>query len=120
MIHTSRPLQALDAFCSDCPDAEEVGALLERHGFALVMTMGPSLFTQKSIAPLPAQYHYRDAGGTEVIFLAGKDAPEGGGHFPAHASRWWLYPGSSPTTYHAIKQVLAARWPLTWRLSADT
>ncbi|SRR5579883_154125 len=121
MIHPPKSQSVpVSAFCSTCPNAEEVGALLESHGFALTLTMGPSRFTQITIPPLPAQYHYRDAAGTEVIFLAGKDISEPGmKRFPRHASRWWVYPGANPEAAQHIMLVASAQWQLTWTPEQD-
>jgi hypothetical protein len=63
---------------------------------------------------LPAQYHYRDAHGTEVLYLVGRDTPLEGEVFPGHASRFWLYPGADAQAYHLTMSTLALAYQFTW------
>ncbi|SRR6266487_445904 len=106
----------LEAFCRACPCVEEVSAVLQGLGFSLVFHMAVVVSAASShTSPLPAQFHYRDAHGTEVIYLAGRDAPMDGERFPAHASRGWLSAGGDPAACQHIAQVLTERWSLIWR-----
>ena len=104
------------AFCVACPPPQEVIAALAEIQFQLTFTMEE----QRSPAslktpPVPAQYHFRDARGTEVIYLAGEDMGEVGECLPAHASRFWLYPGADAAAAHLAARLCATKWPLTWR-----
>jgi hypothetical protein len=68
------------------------------------------------IPDLPAQFHYEDDHSTEVIFLAGKDhSARDEAYYPQHASRWWLYPGSSQYSYNLVLQSLSAKYSLSWK-----
>ena len=69
----------------------------------------------EQIPSLPAQFHFQDVLGNQVIFLAGRDVDLDGVGFPDHASRFWLYPGADRTMYGRVAHVLAVRWSLTWR-----
>src|SRR6266700_3711930 len=87
--------QDLEALCATCPSPQEVSNMLQVLGFELAFHMdvvASPVYAQMS--PLPAQYHYRDKYGTEVIYLAGHDADLDGVRLPEHASRFWLYPGA--------------------------
>jgi hypothetical protein len=64
---------------------------------------------------LPAQFHFRDSHGIEVIFLAGKDVDLDGGRLPEHTSRFWLYPGADRAAHHRIAALLSVKWSFTWR-----
>jgi hypothetical protein len=112
----------LKAFCRACPRVEEVSAVLQGLGFSLVFHMAAVASPASShTPPLPAQFHYRDAHGTEVIYLAGRDAPMDGELFPAHSSRWWLSAGSDPAACQHIAQTLTEKWSLIWQTcSLDT
>src|SRR5436305_461002 len=79
------------AFCATCPSAEEVSTLLATLGFSLDFQLDAQYTSQLPL--LPAQYHYQDVCGTEVIYLAGRDVALDGEQFPPHASRFWLYAG---------------------------
>lgn len=126
MIQTAtltQPLVNLSAFCATRPHPDEVKAFLRPLGFTLEFSMPATVYTTRrkprSLVPaipiLPAQYHYRDRYGTEIIFLAGKDASwQIGGTYPRHESRWWLYHGSSQYSYNFVKQELSAKWRLQW------
>jgi hypothetical protein len=109
-------LANLEAFCQDCPAISDVHSVLEELGFRLVFEMHASTFSKNSQLPtLPAQYHYRDTDGTELIFLAGKDHPEQDmPRFPLHSSHWWLYAGSSQYAYNLVAQVLSTKFGLDW------
>lgn len=117
MIHPPQPrVKDLSAFCAVCPPADVVTALLEDLGFSLIFSMKARRYL--NVAPLPAQYHYRDGHGTEVVFLAGRDTPDGvGNKYPNHASRWWLYAGSSPYTFNLVAQTLSAQFSIQWPMS---
>src|SRR5260370_34139886 len=109
MIQTPTQLKDLTAFCEACPDPTEVTALLETLGFSLVFSMPTKRYV--NYPPTPAQYHYRDGHGTEVIFLAGRDHAEHGKPlYPSHASRWWLYGGSSQYAYNLVQQELSVKF----------
>jgi len=109
-------LADLSAFCMVCPDHTEVTAFLGNLGFSLDFSL-PAKKTWEGLPDLPAQYHYKDGHGTEVIFLAGPDTPCGieDGKYPRHASRWWIYPGYSQCAYDLVAQELRARWGLSWQ-----
>jgi len=106
----------VEAFCVTCPSAEEVTTLLQTLGFELTFHMEidhPPEYEQ--VPCLPAQFHFQDTHGNEVIFLAGRDTDLDGVGFPEHASRFWLYPGADRAVYGRVAHVLAVRWSLTWR-----
>jgi hypothetical protein len=109
------PSQELEAFCSTCPLPETVRSLLEGLGFQLTFQMDAVRYPVWSSTPdLPAQFHFSDEHGTDVVFLAGKDTPTDGERFPPHTSRFWISAGADPTAYQRAAQVLASRWLLTW------
>ncbi len=63
-----------EAFCLMCPDPQDVTDLLQAFGFRLTFHMEATIYPAYSQTPdLPAQYHYSDRCGTEVIYLAGQD-----------------------------------------------
>ena len=104
----------LTAFCTTCPATDEVTAVLAPLGFILVFQMkADDDHTYLHLAPLPAQFHYRDHCGTEAIYLAGVDQEEEQ-PAPPHASRFWLYPGADELAHERATQLLSATWPLTW------
>lgn len=106
------------AFCAACPPPWEVIAALAEIHFQLTFTMEEQRFSASlKTPPVPAQYHFRDAHGTEVIYLAGEDVGEVGESLPSHASRFWLYPGADAAAAHLAAQYCATKWPLTWRRS---
>lgn len=116
MVDTTE--EALEAFCPTCPTAEEVTRLLHTVGFELVFHLDRDAPPQyEQLPPLPAQFHFRDSHGTEVIFLAGKDTDLDGGQLPEHASRFWLYPGAATAAHHRIATLLSVRWSFAWRAS---
>jgi hypothetical protein len=104
----------LTAFCTTCPAADEVTAVLTPLGFALVFRMeADDDQAYLHLAPLPAQFHYRDDHGTEVVYLAGVDQ-EDEQPAPLHASRFWLYAGANASAHEQATQVLVTTWSLTW------
>ena len=105
----------LEAFCMTCPSAEEVITVLRTLGFHLNFQMGAMTSAYALFPPLPAQYHYRDEHGTEVIFLAGQDADMDEEDLPRHASRFWLCAGANPEAYQRVAQVVAAAWSFSWQ-----
>src|SRR5215469_676960 len=111
----------LTAFCTACPPAEEVTTLLHGLGFTLT-------FELPADHALPAQHHYEGSRGTEVIYLAGADAPSYDDQdayasplkaFPEHRSRFWLYEGADPLLCKRVASALALRWPLSWHPAAE-
>ena len=110
MIQTR--LAELNAYCTTCPLSDEVTALLKGLGFTLDFQRPAKRY--RHCASLPAQFHYRDEQGTEIIYLAGKDNEGGRWDTPIHASRWWIYPGSSQYQYNRVVQELAQKWQLRW------
>lgn len=117
-----QPATELEAFCATCPDAKEVTELLTQLGFRLEFQMEEQRDHSGQLPPLPAQYHYKDvAHGTEVIYLAGRDFPmhDDGCAMPAHASRFWLYPGADVQAYHLTKSTVALSYQFTWRIPSE-
>ena len=114
MVHTQTG--ELGAFCSTCPTPEAVIAVLQELGFHLTFQMDAITYPASSGTPhLPAQYHFCDGHGTEVIYLAGRDAPLDGERFPRHQARFWLYAGSDTAACKRVLSALTARWLLTWQ-----
>ena len=114
---TPQPATEFEAFCPTCPPAEEVSALLAKVGLTLAFQMEAQddLKTLVHLPALPAQYHYKDASGTEVIYLAGHDTPLEGEILPFHASRFWLYPGADAQAFQLALSTLALSYHFTWR-----
>ncbi len=108
----------LEAFCATCPSAEEVTSLLQAVGFTLIFYMDAVPSACAGALPLPAQYHYQDKNGSEVIFLAGHDADPDGVQLPEHASRFWIYPGANAGSVLEVAHVLAVRWSFARRLES--
>src|SRR5260370_29779526 len=108
----------LEVFCATCPSAEEVTHLLQAKGFTLAFHMDavPSACTQ--VPQLPAQYHYRDQRGNEVIYLAGPDTDPDGDPLPKPASRFWLHPGADAAAAHWAPHVLAVQWSFAWQMDS--
>jgi len=105
-----------EAFCVTCPEPEKLTSLLQGFGFHLTFQMEAIMYpAYTQLPPLPAQYHYRDEYGTEVIYLSGRDTDPDGLLLPAHASRLWVYCGRDKRAYRRIAQVLAQQWACTWR-----
>ena len=115
-IETGRATE-LEAFCLSCPPAEEVTGQLEQLGYRLVFSM-PAQPRRDSLSPLPAQYHYRNSSGAEVIYLAGQDNPfhTGALSLPAHESRFWLSRGGDNTqAFQLTLSTLALCWGFQWQ-----
>jgi hypothetical protein len=116
-VHTK--LVDLEAFCTVCPPDEEVTAFLEELGFHLTFSMPVMKYGKRSgqsVPDLPAQFHYKDDNNTEVIYLAGKDhSARDEAYYPHHASRWWVYAGSSQYNYNLVMQSLSAKYTLKWK-----
>lgn len=107
------------ALCQTRPPVQEVSSTLEKLAFLLDFHMPRQEFPASTRTPaVPAQYHYKEKGGTEVIYLEGRDSGEDGERLPDHASRFWIYPGSSPETVNTVKWVLASQWQLIWEASS--
>lgn len=115
--HTQQPATELHGFCVTCPPAENVTALLAVLGFRLAFQMEAQDDLKKVGHPpaLPAQYHYRDASGTEVLYLAGRDSALEGETLPAHSSRFWLYAGAQYEGFQCARSALALAFQFTWR-----
>jgi hypothetical protein len=114
-ITPSTAIHELEAFCPGCPEPGEVTAFLDALGF----TMGAVPAHDRTVAPLPAQFHYERDDGHYIIYLAGRDSPMGGEHFPAHQSRFWAYAGAESTVFDRITRALAVRWGFTWQRAAQ-
>ena len=100
------PHQEISAFCQTCPPPHEVTNVLVLLGFSLTFQMqADSQQAYLQLKPLPAQMHYEGPYGMNVVYLAGEDLNiDDECIFPAHASRFWLYPGneSEPLFQHVI------------------
>ena len=118
--HASLHTFEIEAFCQTCPALEELTRLLHPLGFRLVFQMDAVIYPAYTQTPdLPAQYHYKDEHGTEVIFLAGKGHPLDGEYIPPHASRFWLCAGAHPMIIQNVAQFLATTWAISWRYASD-
>lgn len=119
--HTPSPATELHAFCPTCPPAPDVTALLATLGFRLAFQMEAQddLRSGERLPALPAQYHYKDAFGTEVLYLAGTDTPLEGEDYPRHASRFWLYAGAHSQAFRLARTMLALSYQFTWRVSCE-
>src|SRR2546421_12119886 len=101
------------AFCATCPSPDEVTMALASLGFPLVFQMNADDDqAYLRLTPLPAQFHYREPQGAEVIYLAGMDQ-EDEQPAPLHASRFWFYAGADECTSERATKLLSATWPLT-------
>ena len=107
----------LQAFCATCP-SEEVTSVLQAAGFALTFHMDAVPSACAEVPQLPAQYHYRDQRGNEVIYLAGLDTDPDGAPLPKHASRFWLHPGADAGATQWVAQVLAVKGSFAWRMES--
>src|ERR1700686_5342854 len=118
MLHARlQPATELEAFCSTCPAAQDVTALLTGLGFRLEFQMDEQRDHTYQLPPLPAQYHYKDdAHGTEVIYLGGRDFPmnENSVPLPPHASRFWLYSGADKQAFQSVASALALAYQFNW------
>jgi hypothetical protein len=119
MIQTLTQASPVEAFCETCPNNTHVTQQLARLGVHLRFQLPASMYPPSNGggSPIiqPAQYHYVDTHGTEVIYLAGRDrAEEGESPLPPHASRWWIYPGRNDDATTCVKQALSSCWFLTW------
>src|SRR5260370_4621612 len=111
---TAQPPE-LEAFCATCPPVEQVSALLATLGLTLTFHMDAVQSPCAEVPPLPAQYHYKDACGTEVIYLAGCYTPLYGEVFAFHDSRVSLYTGADAQAFQLTMSTLAFRYQFTWR-----
>jgi len=119
--HTQQSTTELHGFCTTCPPAEDVAALLARLGFRLAFQMEAQddLKSAEHLPALPAQHHYKDAFGTEVLYLAGRDTPLEGESYPRHASRFWLYAGAHPQAFQLAQTRLSLAYQFTWHVHCD-
>jgi hypothetical protein len=115
----STAIHELEAFCPGCPEPGEVTAFLDTLGFTLGFTMGAVPAHDRTVAPLPAQFHFERDDGLCIIYLAGHDSPMSGEHFPAHQSRFWASAGAESTAFDRITRTLAVRWGFTWQRAAQ-
>lgn len=111
-----QPVTELEGFCPTCPPPQDVTALLAKMGFRLTFQMEAQddLKAVVHLPALPAQYHYKDACGTEVIYLAGHDTALEGEVLPLHASRFWLYPGADGSAFQLARSILALSYQFNW------
>ena len=108
--------QELEAFCSTRPAPDEVTAFLEDLDFTLDFCMDAFPASANQLPALPAQYHYgRSPDGMGIIYLAGRDTPMSGEHFPHHASRFWAYAGADASAFSLITGTLAGKWSFDWQ-----
>jgi hypothetical protein len=77
----------LESFGATCPDTGEVEQFMQEHGFTLTFSLPPQPGYGHNVPDLPAQYHYEDRYGTQVVYLAGHDHEVDGIQLPPHASR---------------------------------
>jgi hypothetical protein len=108
-------IHELEAFCPGCPEPSEVTAFLDTLGFTLGFTMGAVPAHDSNVAPLPAQFHFERDDGLCIIYLAGRDTPMGGEHFPAHQSRFWASAGAESAAFDRITRALAVKWGFIWQ-----
>lgn len=115
------------AFCRTCPLSDDVTTLLARFGLKLIYSRPVEKRQQyRGLPPLPAQFHYEDDWGTQVLFLAGPDNPcladdddeeetsPLSRSYPPHASRFWIIVGAHPLRACRIQEELATRFGLHW------
>ena len=76
MLHPPATPVPLEAFGFTCPHAAKVTTILKHGGFSLVFEVRPTP-SWRGVPALPAQYHYQDRYGTEIIYLEGKEIPIG-------------------------------------------
>ncbi len=119
--YPSSPATELHGFCATCLPAEDVTALLAKLGFRLAFQMAAQddLKSVVHVPALPAQFHYKDAFGTEVLYLAGTDTPLEDEDYPRHASRFWLYAGADLQAFQLARIMLALSYQFTWRVPCE-
>lgn len=128
MANVSSSQRRLTAFCQTCPDPDKVTRMLKVLGFHLVFSMPADDVGgyMADLPPLPAQYHYEDAAGTRVEYLAGVDtlcldddeeseSTSQLWRFPPHASRFWLTSGGQELAARRAKECLTQLWMLHWQ-----
>jgi len=117
MSKKNQQVDELEAFCPFCPTPEEVTTILERLGLRLDFQLDAFLPpTYSGLAQLPAQFHFEDASGMSIIYLAGEDsATEDGERLPPHKSRFWAYPGADAHVFGQITRSVALQWSFTWQ-----
>jgi hypothetical protein len=113
--HTQQSATELHAFCATCPSPQEVSALLAKLGFHLAFQMEEQRDHSYELPPLPAQFHFKDACGTELLYLAGRDTSLDGEVYPRHASRFWLYAGADPQAFQRARSILVLVFQFIWR-----
>ena len=111
----STTIHERETFCPSCPEPGEVTAFLD----TLCFTMGAVPAQNRTVAPLPAQFHYERDDGFCIIYLAGCDTPMSGEYFPAHQSRFWAYAGAESAAFGRITCALAIKWGFTWQRAAQ-
>ena len=110
----------LEAFCATCPTVQEVTTVLQELELELTFHMDAVISPEYAqLPPLPAQYHYRDRHGSEVVFLAGHDADIDDVRLPAHASRFWIYPGANVGAVWWIAHTLDMKSSLAWQYASQ-
>src|SRR6266699_627110 len=117
MPNMIQQVDELEAFCLSCPAPEEVTTFFEHLGMRLdfqLEAFPPS--TSSGLAQLPAQFHYEEASGMSIIYLAGEDsAMEDGERLPPHKSRFWAYPGADAHVFGQITRSVALQWSFSWQ-----
>jgi hypothetical protein len=111
MTASTQPKQELEAFCCSCPQPYEVTDFLHTLGFEMAAQVSHDQYTPA----LPAQYHFERDDGMSIIYLAGRDSPMHGEHFPAHNSRFFAYAGADSAAFGRIIRAIAVEWNLTWQ-----
>ncbi|WP_376793792.1 hypothetical protein [Thermogemmatispora sp.] len=109
----TRPERGWSALVPRRPRRASVHRLLMQEGYQLAFWL--PAFREPC---LPAQYHYRDATGTEVIWLAGPDPVlrEQDPSTPAHRSRFWVYANRrDPRRADEIRERLRRAWGVLWK-----
>ena len=111
-----QPCEELEAFCHSCPDPEEVKTFLQQLGLCLDFQMeafAPPVYSE--LSALPAQFHFADASGMSLIYLAGEDPTmEVGERLPEHKSRFSAYAGADEERFERITRLVALQWSFTW------
>jgi hypothetical protein len=117
MPKKNQHVEELEAFCLSCPAPDEVTAFLEHLGMRLdfqLEAFPPS--PSSGLAVLPAQFHFEEASGMSILYLAGEDSPvEDGERLPPHKSRFWAYPGAETHIFGQIIRSVALQWSLSWQ-----